>query len=255
MKFHPFVMAVLTALLLVCASLPAAAAARARGSKLNADVKCGVCSVLVDAVEDKVAAAAMEHPYTVLAGYRLDEKRHVPYARSQEFVEGLLDSASLFKHLWDQHGLLRSAAPQRLVRRSGAGSDARAVHTSSLKTQFAAVAADVFDRHHEALVLAVLRAGTRADTQQRFCVEAYRACAEWPVQWPEPTDPFPEPEPEPAAAPAPAEGAPAASDAAAPVPAETAVAPATELAPVVVAAATAGDNAAAPTDEGAKDEL
>lgn len=253
MRFHAVTLAVLATALLLASFLSAAAAAPAKatkGSKLNNDVKCGVCSTLLNALEDRVASAAREHPYDVLSRFRLDEKRKVPYSRSETFIESLLDSPSSFSSLWNKHGFLRAAAaPMRLVPRDGAGSDPRVQHSTAIRNQFAAIAADIFDDHVEALSLALARARSRDAAVKSFCVESYRACTEWPAVWGEATDPMPEPEKpkEEEAKPQQEDVKPAATDAAAEAgsaPADTAAA--TEAAPAAAAAAVATE---------AKDEL
>lgn len=132
--------------------------------------KCGVCTQFIDMVTAKIAQADIDHPYQVRTRYRLDEKKSLPYSRSDTFLYSLLEPKAR-DEWYEGVSFFRSPAPVRLVHKSEKVEDTRLIsHPKAIKAA-KRVHSEMVEQHEEKLVAAFKKERVIDDIKRDICVD------------------------------------------------------------------------------------
>ena len=160
----------------VGAAKAAAAAASASPSSSKA-LYCALCEVVVDEVEAAIARTAEEHAHTVQTKWRIDEKRHIPYARTEHRVMEILEDE--LQPALQRYGAANHTERLRLLRTpEGAEepfSPEQFEHSARLSSTLSALYERMIDSHLEDMMLLFHRA--EPHTKERLCVRKVKACS------------------------------------------------------------------------------
>ncbi len=157
-------------LVVVAVAISSPSLVQAKRPSPKDDYRCGACSTLVDIIHERIAIAEKDHPYNVQSRYRLDEKRSVPYSRSEPFLYSLVDPDNVGKW-WADVGYLRSDPPVRLVRRSDLNADPRAIFSDSkLKSFLKSIHNEIVESFDEKLVALLKLTKQVPEVKEEFCV-------------------------------------------------------------------------------------
>ena len=82
------------------------------------ELYCALCEAVMDEMESAIARIEAQHSHTVQTAWRIDEKKRIPYARTESVLLQLLedDVPPLLRH----YGVTNHTGRQRLVRRADA---------------------------------------------------------------------------------------------------------------------------------------
>lgn len=102
----------------------------------------------------------------------MDEKKLVPYSQSESFVMRLVDTRKVNSY-WSNFGILRSAAPVRVVERQH-NTDPRALFDRSedLKA-FRAIHEEMIELVEDELVKLLRKPAVRDDVKAQLCNKLY----------------------------------------------------------------------------------
>jgi len=141
---------------------------------LRKDLYCGVCLAVVDEVETEIANTKESH--TVQVRFRVDEKKRIPYARTEYRIIEIIENEISKK--FDQYAISGPADNLRIVRLNGAkdiklenvsmGGDA----TSSIRR--------LFDHMTEEYLEDMTRLfhNSAPNIKRELCLTITRACTE-----------------------------------------------------------------------------
>ena len=199
----PFVLFLLSLLSLLSPSslLVPVLGGKAAGGGGGKALYCALCEVVVDEVSAAIARVASEHAHVVQTKWRIDEKRHIPYARTEAVVMEIIEeqvAPSL-----PLYGASNHTGRTRLLRKFDAPSLATAPllpplsaadeegeqgeqvlddayapsafnHTAGLTSSLSALYERMVDSHLEDMMLLFHR--DEPDIKAKLCVHTVRAC-------------------------------------------------------------------------------
>ena len=156
---------------------------------------CALCEVVVDEVSAAIARTAAEHGHTVQTKWRIDEKRHIPYARTEAVVMAIIEdevAPSLSLYGSTNHSgrvrlcrrfdaprlptapLLSSADEESGAELDDAYAPTAFNHSALLTSTLTALYERMVDSHLEDMMLLFHR--DEDDIKAKLCIKTVRAC-------------------------------------------------------------------------------
>ena len=166
------------------------------------DLYCALCEAVVDEMESAIGRVEQSHAHTVQTAWRIDQKRRIPYARTESVLLGLLEDD--LPPLIKLYGVTNHTGRQRLLRRHDApqldkaplipeqdsdsanttedsSSSSQSPYSSSefsssstLTSTLSALYDRMLDSYLEDFILAFHK--QVSDVKQQLCVSSVRAC-------------------------------------------------------------------------------
>jgi len=113
------VLAAVCATLVACTESPAATSSSSTGGdSTSRDLYCALCEAVMDEMESGIGRIEQQHAHTVQTAWRIDEKRRIPYARTESVLLQLLEDD--VPPVLRLYGVSNHTGRQRLVRRHDA---------------------------------------------------------------------------------------------------------------------------------------
>jgi len=141
---------------------------------LRKDLYCGVCLAVVDEVEAEIANTKESH--TVQVRFRVDEKKRIPYARTEFRIIEIIENEISKK--FDQFAISGPADNLRIVRLSG-GKDIK-LENVSMGAEATNSIRRLFDHMTEEYLEDMTRLfhNSAPNIKRELCVTITRACTE-----------------------------------------------------------------------------
>ena len=97
---------------------PSSASSSPSSDRQSRELYCALCEAVMDEMEAAIERVDRQHAHTVQTAWRIDEKRRIPYARTESVLLQLLedDVPPLLRH----YGVSNHTGRQRLIRRPDA---------------------------------------------------------------------------------------------------------------------------------------
>ena len=99
-------------------SAAASSTAGSSDSSKSRELYCALCEAVVDEMEAAIGRVEQQHGHTVQTAWRIDEKRRIPYARTESVLLQLLEDD--VPPLLRLYGVSNHSGRQRLLRRHDA---------------------------------------------------------------------------------------------------------------------------------------